>query len=158
MMQAIRTRAGSIIVKILFGLLIVSFGFWGIYTRSDYFSGHNPDTVVATVGDQNIRAEDVQRALEPALQRLRQQFGTSIDMQQVKQLGIVDSLLGQLIDRSLLDQEAARLGLEASDDIVRSAIYDNPAFRTPDGQFDRQRYAQALTLLRMSEDQLVAQL
>ncbi|MBV8492822.1 MAG: SurA N-terminal domain-containing protein, partial [Alphaproteobacteria bacterium] len=51
MLQAIRTRAGSIIVKVLFGLLIISFGFWGIYTRSDYFQGHSPDTVVATVGD-----------------------------------------------------------------------------------------------------------
>ena len=30
MMQAIRGRAGSIIVKILFGLLILSFGLWGI--------------------------------------------------------------------------------------------------------------------------------
>jgi hypothetical protein len=39
MLQAIRTRAGSIIVKVLFGLLIISFGFWGIYTRSDYFQG-----------------------------------------------------------------------------------------------------------------------
>src|SRR5205823_9524344 len=35
MMQAIRGRAGSIIVKVLFGLLIISFGFWGVYTRSD---------------------------------------------------------------------------------------------------------------------------
>ena len=37
MLQAIRTRAGGIVVKVLFGLLILSFGFWGIYTRSPYF-------------------------------------------------------------------------------------------------------------------------
>lgn len=158
MMQAIRTRAGSIIVKVLFGLLIVSFGFWGIYTRSDYYSGHSPDTAVATVGDRSIRADELQRALEPALQRLRAQLGTSLDQQQMKQLGIVDTLLNQLIDRSLLDQEAQRLGLETSDEIVRSAIYDNPAFRTPDGKFDRQLFAQVLAVNRMSEEQLVARL
>src|ERR1043165_6546045 len=110
MLQAIRTRAGSIIVKVLFGLLIISFGFWGIYTRSDYYQGHSPDTVVATVGDHSIRAEELQRALEPTLERLRTQFGTTFDKDQIKQLGIIDSVLTQLIDRSLLDQEAQRLG------------------------------------------------
>jgi len=43
--------------------------------------------------------------LTPTLERLRAQFGTSIDPKQVKQLGILDTLLGQLIERSLLDQE-----------------------------------------------------
>lgn len=158
MMQAIRTRAGSIVVKVLFALLIVSFGFWGIYTRSDYFQEHSPDTVIATVGDESIRAEKLQQALEPALERLRAQLGTSIDAQQVKQLGILDTLLGQLIDRSLLDQQTARLGLAVSDDTIRSAIYDNPAFRGPDGKFDRQLFAQVLAANRLSEEQLVARL
>jgi len=158
MMQAIRTRAGSIIVKVLFGLLIVSFGFWGIYTRSDYYQGHSPDTVIATVGGQNIRAEELQQAVPAALERLRAQFGTAIDPRQIKQLGILDTLLGQLIDRSLLDQETANLGLAVSDEEIRGVIYANPAFRGPDGKFDRQLFAQVLTMNRLSEDQLVARL
>ena len=158
MMQAIRTRAGSIIVKVLFGLLILSFGFWGIYTRSDYFQGHSPDTVIATVGDHNIRADDLQQALQPALERLRAQLGTQIDSRQVKQLGILDTLLDQLVDRSLLDQETQRLGLDVSDEAIKAAIYDNPAFRGPDGRFDRQLFAQVLMMNRLSEDQLVARL
>jgi peptidyl-prolyl cis-trans isomerase D len=158
MMQWIRGRAGSIVVKILFGLLIISFGFWGIYTRSDYYHEHSPDTVVATVGGEGIRADALQQALAPTLERLRAQFGTSIDARQVKQLGILDTVLGQLIDRSLLDQETQRLGLEVSDEAVRGAIYENPAFRGPDGKFDRQLFAQALTINRISEDQLVARL
>jgi len=158
MMQWIRGRAGSIIVKVLFGLLIISFGFWGIYTRSDYYQAHSPDTVIATVGDHSIRAENLQQAVQPALERLRAQFGTTIDPQQIKQLGIVDTLLGQLIDRSLLDQQTARLGLEVSDETIRRAIYDNPAFKGPDGKFDGQRFAQLLTMNRLSEDQLVARL
>ncbi|MGC2415908.1 MAG: SurA N-terminal domain-containing protein [Stellaceae bacterium] len=158
MMQWIRGRAGSIVVKVLFGLLIVSFGFWGIYTRSDYYQSHSPDTVIATVGAQSIRAEELQSALVPALERLRAQFGTAIDPSQVKSLGIIETLLGQLIDRSLLDQETARLGLDVSDEEVRGAIYANPAFRGPDGKFDRQLFAQLLAANRLSEDQLVARL
>jgi peptidyl-prolyl cis-trans isomerase D len=158
MLQAIRTRAGSIIVKVLFALLIVSFGFWGIYTRSDYFQGHSPDTVIATVGDRSIRADELQQALQPALERLRAQLGTAIDPQQVKQLGILDSLLQQLINRALLDQETERLRLDASDEVVRSTIYDNPAFKGPDGRFDRAMFQQALMMNRLTEDQLVDRL
>lgn len=156
MMQAIRGRAGSIVVKILFGLLIISFGFWGI---ADYVQDRpSPETVVAQVGNRQIRANELQQALQPVLERMRAQFGGSIDAQQMKQLGIVDTLLGQLIDRSLLNQEVERLGLEVSDDVVRSAIYDNPAFRGPDGRFDRQLFAQVLSMNRLNEDQLVARL
>ena len=157
MLQAIRSRAGGILVKILFGLLIISFGFWGIYTRSDYYQGHSPETVIATVGEQNIRAEELQRALEPAMERLRTQFGT-FNQEQAKQLGVLDNLLAQLIDRDLLDQEAARLRLETSDDVIRNAIYDNPAFKGPDGRFDRAMFNQLLVMNRVTEDQLVARL
>ena len=158
MLQAIRTRAGSIIVKVLFGLLIISFGFWGIYTRSDYFQGHSPDTVIATVGDDSIRAEDLQRVLQPAIERLRTQLGGTLDQQQIKQLGVVDTMLGQLIDRDLLDQEAHRLRLDVSDEVIRSAIYDNPAFKGPDGRFDRNLFNQVLIMNRLTEDQLIARL
>ena len=158
MLQALRTKAGSIVAKILFGLLIISFGFWGIYTRSDYYQGHSPDTVIATVGDANIRADDLQRLLQPTLERLRAQLGGAVDQQQIKQLGVVDTLLAQLIDRDLLDQEAARLKLDVSDEVIRSAIYDNPAFRGQDGRFDRALFNQVLMMNRVSEDQLIARL
>jgi peptidyl-prolyl cis-trans isomerase D len=156
MMQAIRTRAGSIIVKVLFGLLIVSFGFWGIYTRSPDYSEKSPDTVIATVGDASIRAQDLLKSVEAAMQRLRAQAGGSISLEQIKQLGVIDGLLNQLVDRSLLDQETERLRLQVSDDVVRSTIYENPAFRGPDGRFDRMLYQQVLTMNGLSEEDLVA--
>jgi peptidyl-prolyl cis-trans isomerase D len=158
MMQAIRGRAGSIIIKVLFGLLIVSFGLWGV---SDYLFFQDRavrETVVAEVGDEKIQATELRRTLEPAVERMRAQFGGTVDMQLVKQLGVVDSVLDQLIDRSLLNQETERLGLDVPDEVIRSAIYENPAFRGPDGRFDRRLFAQALMMNRLSEDQLVARL
>ncbi len=157
MLQAIRSRAGGIVVKGLFALLIISFGFWGVYTNSPE-NEKSPSTVIATVGEQTIRAEDLRAILEPTLQRLRTQLGTTIEKQQIKQFGIVDTLMGQLVDRSLLDQEAARLVLEVSDDVIRGAITANPAFRGADGRFDRNLFNQVLAMNRLSEDQLVARL
>jgi peptidyl-prolyl cis-trans isomerase D len=153
MLQAIRSRAGSLVVKIFFGLLILTFGVWGI---GDIFRNRPTDTVIATVGDQSIRAEELQAALRPALERLSARMGSAIDLQQAKRLGIVDEILEELIERSLADQEAARLRLDISDEVIRSAITDNPRFRTPDGQFDRALFNAVLAQNRLTEDQFVA--
>jgi peptidyl-prolyl cis-trans isomerase D len=158
MLQAIRTRAGGIIVKVLFGLLILSFGFWGIYTRSPFFQDKSPDAAVATVGSRDIRADTLQTALEPAVERLRAQFGGALDPAQVKQLGVLDAVLDQIIDRELLDQEAQRLRLDLSDDVIRTAIMSNPAFIGPDGKFDRNQFSQILAANHLTEEGLVARI
>src|SRR5271156_5603444 len=100
MLQAIRTRAGGIVVKVLFGLLIISFGFWGIFTRSPFFQDtKSPEAVVASVGDREIHVQQLQAACGPALERLRAQFGGALDLAQAKQLGVPDAVLNQLIDQ-----------------------------------------------------------
>jgi peptidyl-prolyl cis-trans isomerase D len=158
MLQAIRTRAGGIIVKVLFGLLILSFGFWGLYTRSPFYQDKSPDAVVASVGSRDIHADAVQAALKPALERLRAQLGGTLDPAQVKQLGVLDAIVQQIVDRELLEQEVAHLHLDLSDDVIRSAIMANPAFIGPDGKFNRDQFNQLLAANRMTEDALVARL
>jgi len=153
MLQAIRSRAGSFVVKLLFALLILTFGIWGI---GDIFRTRGSDTVVATVGDHSIRAEELQAALRRALEQLSARFGSAIDLQQAKQLGLVDQTLAQLIDRSLIDQEVARLKLDVSDDLIRNVITANPSFRGSDGRFDRALFGAVLAANNLTEDQYVA--
>ncbi len=153
MLQAIRSRAGSYVVKVLFALLILTFGIWGI---GDIFRNRGTETVVATVGDHSIPAQELQTALRRALEQLSAQFGSAIDMQQAKQLGLVDQTLAQLIDRSLIDQEAARLKLDISDDLIRNVITANPSFRGSDGRFDRGLFNAVLAENNLTEDQYVA--
>ena len=153
MLQAIRSRAGSYVVKILFALLILTFGVWGI---CDIFRSRGSDTVVATVGDHSIRAEELQTALRRALEQLSARFGSAIDLQQAKQLGLVDQTLAQLIDRSLIDQEVARLRLDISDDQIRNVITANPSFKGSDGRFDRTLFGAVLAANNLTEDQYVA--
>jgi peptidyl-prolyl cis-trans isomerase D len=155
MLQAIRSKAGSFVVKGLFGLLIVIFGIWGI---GDIFRTRSTDTVIATVGDQSIHAEELQAAMRRELERLSLRFGASIDIQQAKKIGVIDDVLDTLIDRSLIDQEAARLRLEVSDEVIRNAVTNNPKFRTPDGHFDRALFNAVLAENHLTEDQLVTQM
>ncbi|HXP04974.1 MAG TPA: SurA N-terminal domain-containing protein [Stellaceae bacterium] len=159
MLQAIRTRAGGVIIKVLFGLLILSFASWGIYTRSPFSQDKGaPDAIVASVGDREVRADQFQAALKPTVERLRAQFGGSIDSAQIKLLGIPDAVLDKLIDDSLLDQEDTHLRLDLSDDVIRSAITSNPAFVGPDGRFNHDQFTQILAMYRMTEEGLVAKL
>ena len=153
MLQAIRSRAASYVVRLLFVLLILSFGVWGI---GDIFRTRSSDMVVATVGDHSIRAEELQTALRRALEQLSARFGSAIDLQQAKRLGLVDETLGQLIDRSLVDLEVARLQLDISDDLIRTVITDNPSFKGADGRFDRTLFSSLLAANRLTEEQYVA--
>jgi peptidyl-prolyl cis-trans isomerase D len=153
MLQAIRSKAGSFVVKALFALLILTFGIWGI---GDIFRTGSSDTVVATVGDHSIRADELQTAMRRALEQLSARFGGSIDMQQAKQLGLPDQTLTQLVERSLVDQEVARLKLDISDDLIRGVIIGNPSFRGSDGHFNRALFEATLAANHLTEDQYVA--
>jgi peptidyl-prolyl cis-trans isomerase D len=155
MLQAIRTRAGSLIVKLLFGFLILSFAVWGI---GDIFRSRSQDTTVATVGDRKIRVEELQNAMQRALENLRARTGQSFDMEQAKQLGLVGRVFGELVDQKLLDQEAGRLDLDVSDAVVRNAILADPTFMGPGGHFDRARFDAVLAQSRMNEGQFVEEM
>jgi len=155
MLQAIRSRAGSLVVKLLFAILIIAFGFWGI---GSWLNGGGADTTVATVGDTTIRADALTAAVRAQVQNLRQNptYGANFDIEQAKQLGMVNDELDQLINDSLLAQEIGRLKLAVGDDAVRTLIRADPIFHDAAGQFDPQRYRQLLANNRMTDAQYEA--
>jgi peptidyl-prolyl cis-trans isomerase D len=153
MLQAIRSKAGSVVVKALFALLILTFGIWGI---GDIFRNRPTDTSVAKVGREGIDANQLQAAMQPALERLTSQLGTQVDLRQAKQMGVVDQVLGQLVDNSLLDQQTQRMQLDVSDGVVRDTITQDPMFRGGNGMFDRNAFDALLAANHMTEPEYVA--
>ena len=153
MLQAIRSKAESFIIKLLFGLLTASFALWGI---GDIFRNWGTDTTVAKVGGKEITAEQLSEAMRNQLEQLRSVLGNNLDMEQAKQLGIVNATLQQIIGAHLLELETERLGLAIGDEGVRDAIIDNPNFKGPSGSFDRARYNQLLAANQLSEPQFEA--
>jgi peptidyl-prolyl cis-trans isomerase D len=152
MLQAIRSRAGSAVVKALFALLIVTFGIWGI---GDIFRNRPTDTAVAAVDGHSIDANALETALQPALEQLSQRLGTRIDLHQAKRMGIIDEVLSELIDNSLLDQQAQQMQLAVSDTVIRDAITQDPMFRSADGSFDRGAFDAMLAANHLTEAQYV---
>src|SRR5579883_2169632 len=154
MLQVIRSKASSIVVKILFGLLVISFGIWGI---GDIFRNRGVDTTVATVGDRKIDTQELSQEVRQDAERLRGMFrGATLSTEQLKQFGIVDTALQRLINRNLIDLEIKHLGLAVGDEAVRQAILANPAFRNQQGVFDRGIYQAVLANQHLSERQYEA--
>jgi peptidyl-prolyl cis-trans isomerase D len=153
MLQAIRSKAGSLIVKILFALLIVSFGVWGI---GDIFRERSAaETTVASVGDIKIQADELQIALRREMDRMNSMLGGNFTMAQAKQIGLVETVLDRIVAADLLELEDRRLRLLVDDQVVRDAIIANPAFRNIAGAFDRNMFTNTLAANQLTEDRYV---
>jgi peptidyl-prolyl cis-trans isomerase D len=153
MLQAIHSKANSLVVKLLMGLLMATFALWGI---GDIFRNWSADTSVAKVGGKEISADQLSSAMRDQLARLRNILGNDADIDDATKRGVAENALNGLIDSDLVDLEVQRLGLAMGDGAVRQAILDNPAFRDPSGLFDRNRYQQLLALNQLSEPQFEA--
>jgi peptidyl-prolyl cis-trans isomerase D len=157
MLQAIRSKASSLAAKLLFGVLVISFGIWGI---GDIFRNRGVDTsTVATVGGRKISAQELGQAVNEQAEQLRGLLrGVKPDAEQLKQLGIIDGALQQLVNGDLADLEIARLRLAVSDSALHQAILANPAFKNDAGQFDPERYKAVVSAQHMSVSQFEATL
>ena len=156
MLEAMRTKAGSWIVKLLFAFLILSFGVWGI---GDIFNRVTaPDTQVATVDGVKITPQQLNVQFRRDLARLRAALGAEIDAEQARELGMMERSLEQLIEGQLLAREAQRLGILVSDDEIRRRIAEEPAFKNQLGLFDPRVYDMVLSSNGMNEAMFVASL
>ena len=151
MLIAMRKQAASWVAKILFGLLILSFAAWGI---GDYLTPEaNP--VLAEVGEIEVRRDNVDVAERRQLEQMRQLLGARFDASSLPEGAIRAAALDQLIGQAALDMEARHLGVTAGEDAVRNAIMANPAFQTQAGNFDANRFRQALFNAGIGEDSYV---
>jgi peptidyl-prolyl cis-trans isomerase D len=108
----------------------------------------SPSEVVARVGDQTITAGTFRRAYMTQLAAYQRAYGGQLNEQLLRQMGIEQQILQQLIDERAAVAEARRLGLQVSDQEVAHRIYAMPAFQQ-DGVFAGQQvYQQVLQMQR----------
>lgn len=133
MLADIRKYADSIVVKILFALLMLSFVIWGV---ADVFRPHSSGGWVAKVGEREIGRTEFDNEMRATVRQLQQSFGESLDAAAIRSLGISRSVLNQLISRALVQAEADALGIRTGDDVLRQTLLADRRFRTPAGEFD----------------------
>lgn len=150
MMDNLRAAANHVVLKIILGLIILSFLLTGVVS----YQGSAGD-YAAKVNGQVIERAQLEQAFQSERSRMQQELGDRFSamagnegyMQQMRQ-----QVLSQLIDKSLLDQYAKTLGLSASDDQVKEAIRQEAYFQT-DGKFDNAKYLDLINRSGFSADQ-----
>jgi len=151
MMDSLRTAANSLVLKIIFGIIIVSFIFTGV---SGYLIGGSAN-YAAKVNDQEISRGQFENAFAGERNRMQQQLGDQFSELAANE-GYMKNLrqqtLNRLIDEALLDQYAREIGLSISDDQVKKAIFSTPAFQN-NGKFDNTRYNAIVNQMGMTPDQ-----
>jgi peptidyl-prolyl cis-trans isomerase D len=152
MRKASSNWLGKTIMSVVMGVLIVSFGVWGI---ADIFKGFGQSTL-ATVGRTEISANEFRQLYTDKLQQLSRQFGRPLTMDQARAFGLDRQLLQQTIAEAALDEEARRLGLGQSDAETMRVIFGDPNFKGVNGNFDPVRFQSMIRQFGFSEQRYVA--
>lgn len=140
MLEAIRQRAQGWFAKVILVLIAVPFALWGV---DSYVRDTTTDAVVARVGDEKITAFQFDEALKDQRERLRQMLGDSYDPAQIDSPEFRQSVIDQLVTRTLLALEAKRQNLSVSDQQLAQLIHEVPAFQQ-DGKFSQTLFERLL--------------
>jgi peptidyl-prolyl cis-trans isomerase D len=110
--------------------------------------GAAPSDVVASVNGHDITVAAYEQAYTQQVMQMRTAYGEAINDQMLRQLGIEQQVIRQLIDQEAVLAEAERLGIEVSDAELAARIVQMPAFQD-NGQFiGDDRYRQVLQMQR----------
>lgn len=151
MMDNLRAASNHVVLKIILGLIILSFVLTGV---GNYLIGGNGDYAAKINGEEISRAQ-LDRAFNNERSRQQQMLGEQFSqlagnegyMQQMRQ-----QALSQLVDEMLLDQYAKELKLAISDEQIKQAIFNQPAFQT-NGKFDNTKYLGLINSMGFTADQ-----
>ncbi|WP_436876269.1 peptidylprolyl isomerase [Siccibacter turicensis] len=150
MMDNLRASANHLVLKIILGLIIVSFVLTGV---GNYLIGGNSNYAAKVNGQEINRAQfegEVMRERTRLQNELGEQFSVlAADENFMKRKR--QEVLNQMIDQALLDQYAKSLGLGISDAQIKQAIFNTPMFQT-DGKFDNQRFTSLLAANQLTPD------
>jgi peptidyl-prolyl cis-trans isomerase D len=123
-----------------------------IFYIPDFLRGSGADAAsgetVASVEGHAITSGEFRRTYTAQLQAYRSAYGGNMSEQLLKQLGIEQQILQQMVDEQASLAEADRLGIDVSDEEVRQRILAIPAFQENGHFIGEQRYQQLLRMQR----------
>ncbi len=132
MTTSIGKSSKSFLLKLLVGIIILPFVFWGM---GDVFRGGNQN-VVATVDSNKISTQEFVNYIN----RL------NLNEEQVKNLSktdLVEQILSDYIGKKVMSLEIEKLGIVISDNALRNIIKNDKSF-FKDGEFSRTEYEKFL--------------
>ncbi|MEN3339281.1 MAG: peptidyl-prolyl cis-trans isomerase, partial [Acidobacteriota bacterium] len=108
--------------------------------------GAGANQVVASVDGRDITADRFRRAYQQQMQQYRSAYGGNVDEKMLKQLGIDQRIVQQMLEEETALAEAAKLGITATDEEVRERIAVLPALQENGHFIGEERYRQLLQM------------
>lgn len=155
MIQAFQKFSQSRIAKVF--LAIVALSFMVFFGGGSWFRPHDPNAVVAEIGDLSISRYEFGEKVQQESQSLMTHSGQSMTQEDLLKAGVPQRVLSQLIQEILLNLEAEHLGLSVSDETIRNQVQSIKAFQNEQGKFDRALFTQVLRANNRSEDSFIAE-
>ncbi len=140
MLQELREKSSGLVAKIILGLIVIAFSFFGI---ESYFIART-DNFVAKIGDREISQQDFRSRFDEFRQQQLQAANGAIDARFFEQPAIKRRILDQLIDEQVLLVANEKLGIAIPAQRLRDEISKIPAFQR-DGSFDPALYRARLS-------------
>ncbi|QBY00725.1 peptidylprolyl isomerase [Rhodophyticola sp. CCM32] len=131
-------KASNIFVWIILGLLMIALTGFGITS----FSGSA--SLVGSVGDARITANDYAQALQREMRTQTAQTGRPATLGQMTAQGIDRAVLDGLVARAALAHETNAMGISIGDEELARQVQENSGFMDDNGNFDRAGYEFAL--------------
>lgn len=138
----------SLIFKIFLGLLMASFGIWGV---GDFLGGGSltPGTAIK-VGNSEVKTSTLQRRFDQDMERFREATGGADIPPEIMKRTVMQTTLDGLKKSATFDEAARDIGLIVSADQLRKTVYDFKSFHE-DGKFNRMKFEQLLAQNNLSE-------
>ena len=153
MLELLRGSVSGWVAKMFIGLLVISFGVWGV-------AGVVPSTgggAAVSVGETDVSPTEYNFVYRRALNSMSRQFNTQLTPEQGRALGLETRVMGEVITSATLDENARLLNLGLSKETLARLIGEDPAFRGLDGKFDRDRFTQEIRRAQLREADYIEQ-
>jgi peptidyl-prolyl cis-trans isomerase D len=156
MLDVIRSKQKSLLIKVAFGIIILSFviGYTMLTAPSDPGANQAND-IAARVNGAEISYSAYQNTYSNLYNLYQNIYQDRFNAALEKQLNLPQQALQQLVEEQLLVQQAAELGLSVAKSELIASIAQFDAFQV-NGQFNRQRYLEVLNYQRMTPEQFEA--
>lgn len=135
-------------------LLILCLSPLALLGVESYFGGGVDPNQIAQVGDKSVGLSEYQTAVNNRRTELLDQVD---DASLLNEDVLHEQVLKGLIDRTLLEQQAGKLGMTVSDDTINRLLRQEEIFKDAEGNFSNEQFANFLRQRNMTKNQLFAE-
>ena len=132
MLTSIGKFSKSFFLKLLVGIIILPFVFWGM---GDLFRGGNQN-IIATIDSEKVTSQEF-------MQYLNRLNLSEEDRKNISKTDLLDKILSEYIGKRVVDSEIEQFGINISDQALKNIITNEKNF-FKNGKFSRTEYEKFL--------------